>query len=269
MSLAIAAQPAPSAGVAAFLRRPARLLIGGEWVPSAANERIPVIDPATGAEVASIADANRADVDKAVAAAREAFERGPWSTMLPAQREALIWRLADLIDEHADELAELESIDNGKTKQMAGIVDVPGARNYFRYMAGWATKIEGSTIDVSVGGLKGARINAYTRREPVGVVAQIIPWNFPLVMAAWKLGPALAAGCTCILKPAEQTPLTALTARRPHHRSWFPARRRQHPDGLRRDRSAQRSSRIPVSTRSRSRVRRSSARRSTKPRRTR
>ena len=130
--------------------------------------------------------------------------------MLPAQREALIWRLADLIDKNADELAELESIDNGKTKHMAGIVDVPGARNYFRYMAGWATKIEGSTIDVSVGGLKGGRINAYTRREPVGVVAQIIPWNFPLVMAAWKLGPALAAGCTCILKPAEQTPLTAL-----------------------------------------------------------
>ena len=210
MSLAIAAQPAPSSGVAAFLRRPARLLIGGEWVQSAAKDRIPVIDPATGVEVASVADANQADVDKAVAAAREAFERGAWSTMLPAQREALIWRLADLIDEHADELAELESIDNGKTKQMAGIVDVPGARNYFRYMAGWATKIEGATIDVSVGGLKGGRINAYTRREPVGVVAQIIPWNFPLVMAAWKLGPALAAGCTCILKPAEQTPLTAL-----------------------------------------------------------
>jgi phenylacetaldehyde dehydrogenase len=196
MSVAIAAQPAPSAGVAAFLRRPARLLIGGEWVQPAAHDRIPVIDPATGQEVASIADASRVDVDKAVAAAREAFERGPWSSMLPARREALIWRLADLIDAHADELAELESIDNGKTKQMAGIVDVPGARNYFRYMAGWATKIEGSTIDVSVGGLKDARINAYTRREPVGVVAQIIPWNFPLVMAAWKLGPALAAGCT-------------------------------------------------------------------------
>jgi phenylacetaldehyde dehydrogenase len=130
--------------------------------------------------------------------------------MLPAQREALLWRLADLIEQHADELAELESIDNGKTKKMASIVDVPGARNHFRYMAGWATKIEGSTIEISVGAPEGARVNAYTRREPVGVVAQIIPWNFPLVMAAWKLGPALAAGCTCILKPAEQTPLTAL-----------------------------------------------------------
>jgi phenylacetaldehyde dehydrogenase len=210
MSVSIATQPAPSAGVAAFLRRPARLLIGGEWVASESSTRIPVIDPATGSEVASVADANRADVDKAVAAAREAFERGAWPSMLPAQREALLWRLADLIDRHADELAELESIDNGKTKKMAGIVDVPGARNYFRYMAGWATKIEGSTIDISVGAPEGGRVDAYTRREPVGVVAQIIPWNFPLVMAAWKLGPALAAGCTCILKPAEQTPLSAL-----------------------------------------------------------
>jgi phenylacetaldehyde dehydrogenase len=210
MSLAILAQPAPSADVAAFLRQPARLLIGGEWVPSTSKVRIPVIDPATGAEVAVVADANAADVDKAVAAARTAFERGPWSTMLPAQREALLWRLADLIEQHADELAELESIDNGKTKKMASIVDVPGARNHFRYMAGWATKIEGSTIEISVGAPEGVRVNAYTRREPVGVVAQIIPWNFPLVMAAWKLGPALAAGCTCILKPAEQTPLTAL-----------------------------------------------------------
>ncbi len=210
MSVSIASQPAPSADVATFLRRPARLLIGGEWVQSESSVRIPVVDPATGSEVASIADANQADVDKAVAAAREAFEKGEWASMLPARREALLWRLADLIDQHAEELAELESIDNGKTKFMASVVDVPGARNYFRYMAGWATKIEGSTIDVSIGAPEGGRINAYTRREPVGVVAQIIPWNFPLVMAAWKLGPALAAGCTCILKPAEQTPLTAL-----------------------------------------------------------
>jgi phenylacetaldehyde dehydrogenase len=126
------------------------------------------------------------------------------------KRQNLIWRLADLIDQHKDELAELESIDNGKTKFMANIVDIPGSREYFRYMAGWATKIEGSTIDVSIGGPPGSRVNAYTRREAVGVVAQIIPWNFPLAMAAWKLGPALATGCTCILKPAEQTPLTAL-----------------------------------------------------------
>jgi phenylacetaldehyde dehydrogenase len=210
MSVAIATQPAPSAGVASFLRRPGQLLIGGEWVKSESGVRIPVIDPATGAEISSVADATKGDVDKAVAAARAAFEKGAWRAMTPAGREALLWKLADLIEQNKDELAELESLDNGKTKFMASIVDVPGARNHFRYMAGWATKIEGSTIDISVGAPEGGRINAYTLREPVGVVAQIIPWNFPLVMAAWKLAPALAAGCTCILKPAEQTPLTAL-----------------------------------------------------------
>jgi phenylacetaldehyde dehydrogenase len=210
MSISIADQPAPSAGVAAFLRKPPRLLIGGEWVRPESGEHIPVIDPATGAEIAAVADAGRGDVDRAVAAAREAFEKGPWPTMLPADREALIWRLADLIAKNADELAELESLDNGKTKFMANVVDVAGTVNWFRYMAGWATKIEGSTFDISVGAPPGGRVHTFTRREPIGVVAQIIPWNFPLIMAAWKLGPALAAGCTCILKPAEQTPLTAL-----------------------------------------------------------
>ena len=210
MSVAIAAQPKPSAAVSSFLRRPGRLLIGGESVESKSSIRIPVLDPATGAEIATVADANAVDVDRAVAAARAAFETGPWATMLPAAREALLWRLSDLIQKNADELAELESLDNRKTKFMASVVDIPGAVNHFRYMAGWATKIEGSTIEVSIGGPEGGRVNAFTRREPVGVVAQIIPWNFPLVMAAWKLAPALAVGCTCVLKPAEQTPLTAL-----------------------------------------------------------
>jgi phenylacetaldehyde dehydrogenase len=210
MSAVIAAQPLPSAAATAFLGHAPRLLIGGEWIESVSGKTIPVVDPATGAQVAVIADANAVDVDKAVRAARAALEEGAWPNMKPSEREALIWRLSDLIDRNADELAELESIDNGKTKFMANIVDIPGSRDYFRYMAGWATKIEGSTIDVSLGGPPGSKINAYTRREPVGVVAQIIPWNFPLAMAAWKLGPALAAGCTCILKPAEQTPLTAL-----------------------------------------------------------
>jgi phenylacetaldehyde dehydrogenase len=185
-------------------------LIDGEWVSAHSDKTIPVVDPATGKTVGAVADADGTDVDKAVAAARRALESGPWSELKPAERQALIWRLADLIDAHADELAELESIDNGKTKVMASIVDIPGTREYFRYMAGWATKIEGATIDVSIGGPPGSKINAFTRREPVGVVAQIIPWNFPLAMASWKLAPALAAGCTCILKPAEQTPLTAL-----------------------------------------------------------
>jgi phenylacetaldehyde dehydrogenase len=209
MSAVIAIQPSPSATAATFLKRPARLLIDGEWVRSHSDKTIPVIDPATGKTIGVVADADDADVDKAVAAARRALENGPWAELKPAERQALIWRLSDLIDAHAEELAELESIDNGKTKVMASIVDIPGTRDYFRYMAGWATKIEGATIDVS-SGPPGTKINAFTRREPVGVVAQIIPWNFPLAMAAWKLAPALAAGCTCILKPAEQTPLTAL-----------------------------------------------------------
>jgi phenylacetaldehyde dehydrogenase len=132
--------------------------------------------------------------------------------MPPNQREALMWKLSNLIEANAEELTELESIDNGKTKFMASIIDVPGARNYFRYMAGWATKITGSTMQTSIGGPPGsnAKFHTYMLREPAGVVAQIVPWNFPLAMAAWKLGPALAAGCTCILKPAEQTPLSAL-----------------------------------------------------------
>ena len=207
---AIPTQPEPSQTVARFLKRSSRLLIGGEWVESKSSSRVPAFDPATGREIASVPDANSDDVNRAVAAARAAFEKGPWPEMLPAQREALLWKLAELIDKHADELAELESVNNGKTKFMANIIDVPGSRDYFRYMAGWATKIEGSTFQTSIGAPPGTKYHTYTVREPVGVVAQIVPWNFPLAMAAWKLAPALATGCTCILKPAEQTPLTAL-----------------------------------------------------------
>src|SRR6185312_3569349 len=194
----IAPQPEPSSAVAKFLKREPRLFIGGEWVEAKSKERI------------SVADANAADVNAAVAAARAAFESGAWPQMLPSDRQALLWKLSDLIEKHMDELAELESINNGKTKFMATVVDVAGTRDYFRYMAGWATKIEGSTFDTSIHGPPGVKFHTYTAREPVGVVAQIIPWNFPLSMAAWKLGPALATGCTVVLKPAEQTPLTAL-----------------------------------------------------------
>jgi phenylacetaldehyde dehydrogenase len=206
----IATQPEPSAAVARFLKRPPRLFIRGEWVEAKSQERISVVDPATGREIASVVDANSADVDRAVAAARAAFDKGPWRDMLPGDRQALLWKLSDLIEKHMDELAELESINNGKTKFMATVVDVAGTRDYFRYMAGWATKIEGSTFETSIHGPPGMKFQTYTTREPVGVVAQIVPWNFPLAMAAWKLGPALATGCTCVLKPAEQTPMTAL-----------------------------------------------------------
>ncbi len=206
----IAPQPEPSAAAARFLKRSHKLFIGGEWVEPQSSKRIPVMDPATGREISSVPDASAADVERAVAAARQAFEKGPWPEMLPAQREALIWKLADLIERNADELAELESLNNGKTKFIASVVDIAGTRDYFRYMAGWATKLEGSTFKTSIHGPPGAKFHTYTLREPVGVVAAIVPWNFPLAMASWKLGPALAAGCTVVLKPAEQTPITAL-----------------------------------------------------------
>ena len=209
-SVSIAPQPSSSPSVTAFLRRPPRLLIGGQWESSRSGNVLPVVDPATGQQIATIADADQQDVDRAVAAARAAFDGGTWPDLLPAQREALLWRLSDLIERNADELAELESLDNGKTRTMARFIDIAGTRDYFRYMAGWATKIEGSTFDTSIGGIPGAKFHTHSRREPVGVVAQIVPWNFPLAMAAWKLAPALAAGCTCILKPAEQTSLTTL-----------------------------------------------------------
>src|SRR5690606_19996163 len=174
------------------------------------GKTFPVIDPATGIEVGAVAEGDAADVDKAARAARRAFESGDWPKMRPADRQRIILKLADLIDAHAQELAELESLDNGKPVTFARKVDVGGAAEFLRYMAGWATKIEGSTIDISPGMAPDAEFFAFTRKEPVGVVGQIIPWNFPLMMAVWKIGPALAAGCTIILKPAEQTCLTAL-----------------------------------------------------------
>src|SRR5580698_1552790 len=206
----IAPQLAPSSSVREFLIKKPRLLINGEWVEARSGKTFAVFDPATGKEIGRVAEAGSEDVDRAVAAARAAFEAGPWQEMLPVAREALLWKLADLIEQHAGEFAEIESLDNGKTRFMASIIDVPGSRDYFRYMAGWATKIEGTTMQTSIGGIPGAKFHTYVAREPVGVVAQIVPWNFPLAMAAWKIAPALAAGCTCILKPAEQTPLSAL-----------------------------------------------------------
>jgi phenylacetaldehyde dehydrogenase len=209
-SAAIAAQPGPSPAVGKFLDLKPRLFINNEWVESRSGKTLKVYDPATGREICQVADAGPEDVDRAVAAARAALETGAWAGMLPSQREALLWKLAELIEQNAAEFAEIESIDNGKTRFMASVVDLPMTRDYFRYMAGWATKIEGTTMQTSIGMPPGAKYHTYVSREPVGVVGQIVPWNFPLAMASWKLGPALAVGCTCILKPAEQTPLSAL-----------------------------------------------------------
>ena len=155
-------------------------------------------------------DGQKEDIDRAVKAARQAFEQGPWRTLTPSERGKLLWRLADLMERRTEEFAQLESLDNGKPIAVARVADVPLAIDLFRYMAGWTTKIEGNTIPISVPYAPGAQFHAYTLREPIGVVGQIIPWNFPLLLAAWKLGPALAAGCTIVLKSAEQTPLSAL-----------------------------------------------------------
>ncbi len=195
--------------VAEFLSRPRKMFINNQWVDSASGKTFPVYNPATGEVLARVAEGDREDINRAVKAARKAFDSGRWPDMTASERGRLIWKLGDLLEQHAEEFSQLESLDNGKPLSVARAADIPLAIDLFRYMAGWATKIEGNTISVSTK-TKRNEYFAYTRREPVGVVGQIIPWNFPLLMAAWKLGPALATGCTVVLKPAEQTPLTAL-----------------------------------------------------------
>jgi phenylacetaldehyde dehydrogenase len=199
-----------SEATSTFLAAPKKMLIGPNWVDAADGAQLEVRNPATGEVFTHVPAGAAADVDRAVRAARSAFEAPEWSEMLPAQRERLLLRLADLVETHAQQLAEIETLDNGKSVMLARHVDMAMAVDFLRYMAGWATKIEGSTHDVSVPFIPQAKFFAYTRKEPVGVVGAIIPWNFPLLMAAWKIGPALAAGCTVVLKPAEETPLTAL-----------------------------------------------------------
>src|SRR6266568_6786373 len=167
--------------------KPGKLFIGGKWVDAASGKTFPTYNPATGEVLAKIAEGDREDIDRAVKAARKAFDTGPWSKMTASERGRLIWKLGDLLEQHLEEFALLESLDNGKPLGIARAADVPLAVDLFRYMAGWATKIEGNTIPLSVPYTPGARYLSYTLREPVGVVGQIIPWNFPLLMAAWKL----------------------------------------------------------------------------------
>src|ERR1700688_115793 len=196
--------------VSDFISQPRKMLINGKWVNAASGKTFPTYNPATGEVLAQVAEGDRADIDAAVQAARRAFDSGPWSHMTPSDRGKLIWKLADLLEQHLEEFATIETLDNGKPLSVARAADVPLAVDMFRYMAGWATKLEGTTIPLSIPYSPGIAYHAYTLREPVGVVGQIIPWNFPLLMAAWKLAPALASGCTVVLKPAEQTPLSAL-----------------------------------------------------------
>jgi acyl-CoA reductase-like NAD-dependent aldehyde dehydrogenase len=188
-----------------FAAGPHRLLIGAERPEASDGRTFETFDPATGRVITEVPYAGADDVDRAVRAAREAFEDGRWSGIAAAERTRAMLAFADAIDANADELAQLESLDNGKPVKMARRVDVPLASAHIRYFAGWPTRITGEVLPVAQ-----PNMHCYTRKEPVGVAGQIIPWNFPLLMAAWKVAPALAAGCTIVLKPAEQTPLTAL-----------------------------------------------------------
>jgi phenylacetaldehyde dehydrogenase len=191
---------------ASFLSAPKKNLIGGKWLEARSGKTFSVYNPSDGQVIAQVADSDKADVDLAVAAARAAFDGGPWTKMTPQERAKLIWKLGDAIEAHADELALIETLDNGKPLKLARLIDIAGTAEKFRYYAGWATKLTGETVDVSMPG----NWHTYTLREPVGVAGLIVPWNFPLMMAATKMAPALAAGCTVILKPAEQTPLSAI-----------------------------------------------------------
>jgi phenylacetaldehyde dehydrogenase len=193
-----------------FLQQSKRMLIDGEWVEAAHRRALDVYDPALGEVIDQVPEGDAEDIDLAVRAARRALEHSAWSRLAASERGRLIWRIGDLILENADELAALESLDNGKPLSVASAVDVPLSADLFHYMSGFATKVPGRRFPVSVPYPLDAQFRAYTLKEPIGVVGQILPWNFPLLMAAWKLGPALAAGCTVVLKPAEQTPLSAL-----------------------------------------------------------
>ncbi|HEX4003060.1 MAG TPA: aldehyde dehydrogenase family protein [Candidatus Acidoferrales bacterium] len=193
--------------VSKYVAKTRQMLINGKWVNAASGKTFPTYNPATGEVLAHVAEGDKEDIDRAVAAARAAFDKGPWRNMTPSERGRAIWRIADLLEKHAEEFAQLECLDQGKPLTLARVVDIPTSIDQLRYYAGWATKIEGNTIPISA---HGAKFLAYTLREPIGVVGQIVPWNFPMIMATLKLGPALATGCTVVLKPAEQTPLTAL-----------------------------------------------------------
>ncbi len=186
------------------------MLIDGKRVEAASGKTFEVLNPADNEVLSQVPKGEKEDIDRAVSAARKAFRDGPWRKISVSERGKMLWKLADLIEQHAEEFAQLETLDNGKPLSIARVADVPLTIDHFRYYAGMASKIHGETIDISVPYAPGAEFFDFTLRQPVGVVGQIIPWNFPLLMATWKLGVALAAGNCVVLKPAEQTPLSAL-----------------------------------------------------------
>src|SRR5437867_9056883 len=193
--------------VASFLKgQPKKLRVGGKWTDAADGKTFETLDPASGEVLARVAEAGAEDVDRAVAAARRSFEAGTWRELPPAERAKVLWKIGDMLEERATEFAQLETLDNGMPINDALLFHAPLAAATFRYYAGWVTKLDGATQQISLPG----NYLSYTLREPIGVVGQIIPWNFPLLMAAWKLAPALACGNSVVLKPSEETPLSAL-----------------------------------------------------------
>ena len=197
------------ASLRGWLAQPRPMLINGKWVQAKSGKVIDVLDPSNEMPLATVAEGDAADIDDAVRAARRALEQGPWGRLTPSARGRIVHKIGDLIYENLDELAQLESLDNGKPFSVARVADVPLSADIFHYMSGWSTKLEGKHIPISHLVSPGEYLS-FTRLEPIGVVGQIIPWNFPLLMAAWKLAPALACGCTVVLKVAEETPLSAL-----------------------------------------------------------
>ncbi|SIO72100.1 aldehyde dehydrogenase (acceptor) [Burkholderia sp. GAS332] len=200
-----------------------KMFVDGRFVDSVSSETFPVFNPGNGEEIAQIVDANAEDVDIAVRSAERAFKSDEWRGLPPAARERLLLRLADLVEQHGDELAALETLNQGKLLGFSKMLEVGGSSQWLRYMAGWATKIEGTTLDLSLAFPPSVRYQGSTRRVPAGVVAAIVPWNFPLLMAVWKIAPALACGCTIVLKPAEETPLTAIRLAELAHEAGIPA----------------------------------------------
>ncbi len=197
-------------GTAAFLQRAGKMLIGGQWVEAASGKRFKTLNPATGDLLAEVAEGDKEDVERAVAAARKAFENPEWRRMMPTDRERMVRKFIALLEANIDELSELETLDCGKPIGASRYVDLPLTIDTLYYYAGFSTKLEGEVLNHGCSYTPNDRYFAYTLREPVGVVGMILPWNFPLLLLSMKLGPALAVGCTCVIKPAEDTPLTTL-----------------------------------------------------------
>ena len=206
-----------------FLQQEHRLWIGGRWEGASSEQTMVLFNPASAQELCRVQRGTAADVDRAVQAARQTFDDSSWSRMRPRERQNLLWRLADLIERDADILAQIECQNNGKSVTMARVMDVQLCIDFLRYMAGWATKIEGSVPEVSMPLMPNAQFHSFIRREAVGVVGAVVAWNFPLLLACWKLGPALATGCTMVLKPADETPLSALWLTRLVEEAGYPA----------------------------------------------